>query len=61
MHVKEGLVYNKHSGEIVGSTNLGDINDDLLRLEQEGEHPKIAKQVLAVIVRGIMFKLLMLT
>lgn len=53
----EGLVYNKHTGEIIGFTNLGDINDDLLRLEQEGERPLIAKQVLALMVRGIMFKL----
>lgn len=31
------LVYSKHLGEIVGFTNLGDINDDSLQLEQEGE------------------------
>ena len=44
MKIKEGLVYNKYSGEIIGLTNEGDINDDLLRLEQTaGEHPPIAK------------------
>lgn len=57
MKVKEGLVYNKHTGEIVGFTSLGDVNDDLLRLEQEGEHPLVAKYVLALMVRGIMFRL----
>ncbi len=57
MKVKEGLVFNKYSGEIVGFTHLGDINDDLVRLEQEGDHPTVAKQVLVVMVRGIMFKL----
>lgn len=57
MKVKEGLVYNKHTGEIVGFTSLGNVNDDLLRLEQEGEHPLVAKYVLALMVRGIMFRL----
>ncbi len=32
MKIKEGLVYNKHSGEIVGFTSLGDINDDLVQV-----------------------------
>ena len=42
MKIKEGLVYNKHTGEIVGFTSLGDINDNLLQLEQESEQPKVA-------------------
>ena len=29
MKIKEGLVYNKHSGEIIGYTDLGGINDEL--------------------------------
>ena len=57
MKVKEGLVYNKHTGEIVGFTSLGDINDNLLQLEQEGEQAQVAKQLLTLMVRGIMFKL----
>ena len=56
MRVKEGLVYNKHSGEIIGFTSLGDINDSLLSLEQEGEQPQVAKQLLTLMVRGLMFK-----
>ena len=28
MKIKEGLVFNKHSGKIIGFTSLGDINDD---------------------------------
>ena len=39
MKIKEGLVYNKVSGEIVGFTNIEDINQELLRLEQESDHP----------------------
>lgn len=33
--VKEGLVFDKHSCELIGFTNLGDINNDLNRLEEE--------------------------
>ena len=57
MKVKEGLVYNKYSGDIIGFTNLGDINDQLLQIEQGGEQPTVAKHVLVLMVRGIMFKL----
>ena len=56
MKVKEGLVFSKHSGEIIGSTNLGNINDELLRLET-GEQPAVAKQILVLMVRGLLFKL----
>ena len=38
IHVK-GLVYNKYSGEIIGFTHLGDINNELMKLEQNGDHP----------------------
>ena len=57
MKIKEGLVYNKHSGAVIGFTCLDDINDQLLKLEQENELPAIAKQVLVLMVRGIFFKL----
>ena len=56
MKVKEGLVFSKHSGEIIGFTNLGNINDELLRLET-GEQPAVAKQILVLMVRGLLFKL----
>ena len=55
MKVKEGLVYNKTTGEIVGFTDLGDVNEQLLRLEQGGENPLVVKYVLVLMVRGIMF------
>lgn len=57
MKVKEGLVFNKHSGEVIGFTNLGNVSDELLQLEKEGEQPTIAKQILVLMVRGLMFKL----
>ncbi len=55
MKIKEGLVFNKYSGKIIGFTQLGTINDDLLRLEQE-EHPPFAKYVLAIMVRGTLLE-----
>ena len=57
MKIKEGLVYNKYTGHIIGFTHLGDINDDLMKLENDSDHPPIAKQVLALMVRGLLFKL----
>ena len=40
--IKEGLVYNKHSGSIIRFTDLGDINNELMHLRQDGEHPPYA-------------------
>ena len=34
MHIKEELVYNKQTGELVGFTNLGAINQHLIEFEQ---------------------------
>ena len=45
MKIKEGLVYNKYSGEIIGFTHLGDINE-LMKLEQ-GDHPPVATRTSA--------------
>ena len=33
MHIKQGLVYNKHTGELIGFVDLGDINNHLMQLE----------------------------
>ena len=58
MKIKESLVYNKYNGEIIGFTHLGDINDELQKLEQQHiDHPPVAKHILALIVRGLLFKL----
>ncbi len=60
MKVKEDLVYNKGTGKIIGFCNLGSINDELLRFEQQLDadsyHPPVAKHILAVMVHGIFFK-----
>lgn len=34
MHIQEDLVYNKHTGALVGFANLGDITDHLEQFEQ---------------------------
>ena len=31
MYIKEDIIYNKHTGRIVGFTDLGDVNNHLLR------------------------------
>ena len=57
--VKEDLVYNKHSGELVGFVNITDINQHLTALEracstEEDEHiPQLATHMLVFMVRGI--------
>ena len=56
MKVKEGIVYNKTSGHVIGFTSIGSINDDLLKLENGEEH-HLAKHVLVLMVRGTMFNL----
>ena len=56
MKRKEELFYSKHSGSIIGFTDLGDINNELMRQQQNGEHPLTASHALVVMIRGI-FKL----
>ena len=34
MHIRDELVYDKHTGSLVGFTDLGDINSHFDRLEQ---------------------------
>ena len=49
-------MFNKHSGKIIGFTSLGDINDELSRIQND-DQPQVAKHVLVLMVRGILFKL----
>ncbi len=59
MKIKEDIVYEKVSGEVIGFCNLSRINDELLQCEraEECEHPPVAKHILVIMVRGIFFKL----
>ena len=56
MKIKEDLVYSKHSGQIVGFINLDDIGQRLIQLEND-DHPPVATHVLAIMIRGVFFKL----
>lgn len=54
--IKEDLVYNKYTGEIIGFINITDINQHLSRLEQSiinTKTPKLATHMLVVMVRGV--------
>ena len=55
MKVKEYLVYNKHTSQIVGFVNLGSTEQQLLALEQEERRAAspLATHVLQFMVRGI--------
>ena len=61
MHVREDLVYYKHTGELIDFTNLGDINDHLGTYEMAligGEQPLfLAKSVLVFMVWELFNKL----
>ena len=61
MHIKEDLVYDKHTGELVGFTNLGSINQHLQvferSLEQSTSLEPLANSMLVMMVRGIFTKL----
>ena len=52
MRIKEGLVYNKHTGKVIGFTNLGGINDTLLKIEEGDDSPPVSKYMLALMVQG---------
>lgn len=58
MHIKEGLVYDKHTGNIIGYADLGDINNHLLAFERsvqgkEETRNQPAKSVMVLMVRGL--------
>ena len=53
MHIKEDLVYEKHSGRMIGFTNLGDINNSLLAFERAVEHNEDSELVLAKMMTGM--------
>lgn len=61
MKIRDDLVYDKSGSQLLGFINLGDVNNQLLDLEQEvtcdKTHQHIASQMLTLMVRGIFFKL----
>ena len=63
MRIKEELVYNKHTSEVIGFIKLGDVNNQLSDLEnacksdKQHQHPAIATHMLTLMVRGLVTKL----
>lgn len=60
MYIREELVYEKHSGTLVGFVNLGEINNHLLAFERSLDQDSrsdvagcLAKTVVTFMVRGI--------
>lgn len=58
--VREGLIFDKHACELIGFMDLGDINNDLNRLEEECQSAPvgsaIATHMLLFMVRGMFNK-----
>ena len=60
MYIKEGLVFNKHSSEMIGFSVLGDINELLTKYERAYDsddveicHRPIAKCVVTFMILGL--------
>ena len=58
MKIKENLVYDKHSAEVIGFVDLGNFNEELAELEQLCSsdlelHRPVATHILALMVRGL--------
>ena len=58
MYIREDLVYEKHSGSLIGFVNLGEINNHLLAFEQSLKEDSplagtLAKTILTIMVKGI--------
>ena len=57
VHIKNELVYDKHSGVLIGFENLGDINNHLLQYEAaisgDSSPRQLAKSMLVLMVRGL--------
>ncbi len=62
MYIKEDLVYDKHSGSLIGFADLGDINNHLLAFERSLDDTAVAsgplaRTMLAFMVQGLLSRL----
>ena len=59
IRIKSDLVYDKHSGELIGFVDLGGIGNSFLNIDEclKKEAKAVAKYVLVIMVRGISTKL----
>lgn len=56
MHIRNDLVYDKHSGELVGFANLGETNEQLLKFQSSLEGGEYISQQLASTMMVFMVK-----
>lgn len=54
VHIRDGLVYNKHDGQLIGFVDLGETSNHLLDLEtyESGSTREIVKSMIVLMVRG---------
>ena len=64
MYVKQELVFDKNTGELIGFTDLGDINSHLMDFERSvassestDDEPLLAKTMMTYMVRGLFTRL----
>ena len=58
MHIREGLVYDKHSGALVGFTDVNNLLANFDHsLSEEPHAPRLSKTMLVFMVRGLFTKL----
>ena len=57
MSIKEDLVYDKHTGQVIGFVNLGEVNNHLQLFKQslndKEDDPVMAKSMMAFMVKGL--------
>ena len=57
MHIRKSLVFDKHSGGLVGFVNLGDINQHLMEFEkalsEDSSPPTMANSMTVFMLRGL--------
>ena len=58
IHIREDLVYNKHSGKMIGFCNLGAVNNHLLLFErslkkEDCNNPVLAKSMMVFMIKGL--------
>ena len=55
MKIKEGLVFDKQNCNLIGFTNVGDVNDVLDKLEQQADRPhsNVSTHMLLFMARGM--------
>jgi hypothetical protein len=58
IHLKESLVYDKYTDELVGFSDIGDINQHLLQVEQQyknklSDTSLLANSILVIMIRGL--------